>query len=411
MRRYAPDEELRVVLQKAMRDWMKSGLLTSDQATGLDSDLKTTLRTTGLVLRLVLALFTVLALAAAVALCFVTFDIRDDVFIATVAGVFGVVCFVVADALVARFRLYRHGVEEALVVVSTALCGVSAAVLSHAIGGTTRDSLPVGLGACALVSAAAYVRFGFRYAAIGCMAFAAWIPLAVGALSVPGERLAAAFVCACTFGIATAMRRGASADVVKDDARALAAAALAGGYLALNLHAGSVVFFGFEGGDVAPWFKWSTYALTWVIPVFGLWRGVLERDCILIDVGITLGLVTLITNKPYLGWPRQTWDPMLFGLLLVGVALMVRRWLASGPGSERYGYTPLRTSHREGEVPSVPSSVATERRRVNSAHSAPRPRFFSFLGSEVASERGSDPYEALARNQIDAYKPPRTART
>src|SRR6185437_5016950 len=54
-----------------------------------------------------------------------------------------------------------------------------------------------------------------------------------------------------------------------------------------------------------------------------------------------------ITNKPYLGWQRHTWDPMLLGALLIGVALALRRWLADGPGGIRHGFTAKRLSGKD----------------------------------------------------------------
>jgi hypothetical protein len=62
----------------------------------------------------------------------------------------------------------------------------------------------------------------------------------------------------------------------------------------------------------------------------------------MIDAGSITVLATLLSNKLYLGWTRQTWDPILLGALLIGTALTLRRWLASGPGRERYGFTPER---------------------------------------------------------------------
>ena len=50
---------------------------------------------------------------------------------------------------------------------------------------------------------------------------------------------------------------------------------------------------------------------------------------------------TLASNKPYLGWSRQTWDPIVFGILLVAVAMSVRRWLLRGVDGHRRGFTPL----------------------------------------------------------------------
>ena len=43
-----------------------------------------------------------------------------------------------------------------------------------------------------------------------------------------------------------------------------------------------------------------------------------------------------------MGSPRHEWDPVVFGLLVIGAALAVRRWLASGDGGARHGYTAIR---------------------------------------------------------------------
>jgi hypothetical protein len=62
----------------------------------------------------------------------------------------------------------------------------------------------------------------------------------------------------------------------------------------------------------------------------------------LIDVSLAAALVTLLTNKLYLGSSRHEWDPMLLGILLIAMAMGVRRWLASGPANQRGGFTPAR---------------------------------------------------------------------
>ena len=57
-----------------------------------------------------------------------------------------------------------------------------------------------------------------------------------------------------------------------------------------------------------------------------------------------------LDRKSYLGWPRHPWDPMLLGLLLAGVALVVRRWLAAGPNGERGGFTPVRVLAKDADA-------------------------------------------------------------
>jgi hypothetical protein len=66
-------------------------------------------------------------------------------------------------------------------------------------------------------------------------------------------------------------------------------------------------------------------------------------------------IATFVTNKPYLGWERHTWDPMLLGVFLIGVALWVRRWLAAGEGEVRKGFTARRLSGKDKRWLSVGS--------------------------------------------------------
>src|SRR6185436_14638348 len=89
------------------------------------------------------------------------------------------------------------------------------------------------------------------------------------------------------------------------------------------------------------------FVLIWCLPPVVLARGLRRKDRFVIVVGVIVAILTLVTNKPYLGWPRHTWDPMLLGALLIGVALFTRRWLTSGPGEIRHGFTARRLSSKD----------------------------------------------------------------
>src|SRR5439155_16506867 len=92
---------------------------------------------------------------------------------------------------------------------------------------------------------------------------------------------------------------------------------------------------------------WATWVLIWCLPPVVLARGLRQKDRFVIAVGSIVAILTLVTNKPYLGWQRHTWDPMLLGALLIGVALLIRRWLANGPGEIRHGFTAKRLSGKD----------------------------------------------------------------
>jgi uncharacterized membrane protein YgcG len=116
-------------------------------------------------------------------------------------------------------------------------------------------------------------------------------------------------------------------------------------YLALNLQLSSVdLLTQWWSGARAPTefssaYYWGTWILIWCLPPAILARGLRRKDRLVIASGVIAAVLTLVTNKPYLGWPRHTWDPMLLGAFLVGVALFFRRWLAGGPGGIRHGFT------------------------------------------------------------------------
>ena len=79
-----------------------------------------------------------------------------------------------------------------------------------------------------------------------------------------------------------------------------------------------------------------------VLPVAGLIASLREKDRPLIIVSLAMAILTLVTNKPYLGWERHTWDPMLLGVALIAVALGFRRWLSRGHDGVRHGFTAAR---------------------------------------------------------------------
>ena len=135
-------------------------------------------------------------------------------------------------------------------------------------------------------------------------------------------------------------------------------------YLAVNLKLSSLNLppHGWGGGtraasEFARPFYWTTWVLIWCLPPAVLARGVRQKDRFVLAVGAIAAIMTLVSNKPYLGWQRHSWDPMLLGMLLSGVALFLRRWLARGPGGIRHGFTAARLSGKDKHWMNVSSAV------------------------------------------------------
>ncbi|MGD9906554.1 MAG: hypothetical protein AB7U83_24060 [Vicinamibacterales bacterium] len=337
MRHYAVEDEVRVGLDRSLRDWQKAGLLTSAQEPLLRADLATGLRRTGLMLRLGLAAFTVIAGAATFGLIVLATNMSSEIATAFTATALGAAAWGTATLLARSGRLYRYGVEEALVMGAVALFGFAAALL----GAEAIDSNSVGVAWCfamttaAIAAGAAYRLFGFQYAAVGALYATALLPMASRSVGTEFKRVFAAVVCAAGYAAATRLRQRAVDDVRQGDAEVVRAAAAVGAYLALN----AFVLPEWFSRTVADWFRWSSGPMVWLLPVAFGRAAVVERDPLLVRVALAAALATLVTNKAYLGWPRQPWDPVLLGVGLVALSLGLRRWLSAGADGERNGFT------------------------------------------------------------------------
>ena len=343
MRLYSRDDEERVRAQAQLRAWRRAGLLDPGRAAALEAEVRPDLKRTNDLLRAGVAAFTIVIVVAAVLLVgiVVNVNVLKPSVVALIAGVAAVACLAGAEFLVSSLRLYRFGVEEALAICSAALFGVAAMAGFSEPGGHHEDAI-AGLVACSLAALWIYVRFGFLYAAVAAMAGAALIPFQLDLIDTT-QRLMAFAILVLVFVFARTRRLRHQDDFEGDEYATLQAVSMAGLYLTMNLQLTDVTNLLIARAVVGHgWFYWTTYVAIWLIPLVGFRMGIRQRDRELIDVSVLLGLVTLVTNKPYLGWPRHTWDPMLLGLVLMAGTIALRRWLARGSGGARAGFTAAR---------------------------------------------------------------------
>jgi uncharacterized membrane protein YgcG len=299
-------------------------------------ELKVELRRTNVFLRLILFAFGLLIIGASVALVGVTFGIREDLAITILCG-FGAACSLfLAEALIENFRLYRFGIEEASALSVVVLAAIVVMLLPKNVH-SVEFSIQAGLITAAVAAFSIYLRFGYIYAAIISMFCISVAPFATD-WSHATQRFVSAGVLALAFAVARAKSMRERNEFPGDEYRTIQAMAWLGIYASLNVQLASIrsIFF---TSEVSGAFYWFTFAVIWILPPIGVFLGVRDRDRVLLDVNIVLSLVTLATNKPYLHLQRQTWDPILLGLLLIGVAVGLRRWLAKG---DRNGFTSAR---------------------------------------------------------------------
>ena len=366
MRVYRASSEETLRVRQFLKDWFDSGFLSKAQYELLEKETVSDLRTTNVFLRLVLFFFTLISVIAAAALWYTLFlsgstDETTGVF----ALIFAAVCYAAAEVAASRARLYRYGIEEALAVCSVGfLCiGMQDALFN----GSFYSPRPVTSECLVFIAGAGlslwiWRRFGLWYAFPAAMIFAIFVP-GYWSFSHAGQRLmVAAFYAVGLIGVAAARSRHRF-DYLSDVYSLAEAFLWLGIYLAINLQLSSLALAvrGWGGTRLSPEFGtsfyWSTWVMIWCLPLVVLVRGIRERNRPVIAAGIVAAALTMITNKPYLGWPRHTWDPMLFGVLLTGVAFFVRRWLDGGPGKVRCGFTAERLSGRDKHWMSAGSAV------------------------------------------------------
>ena len=389
---YAAADEARIRAAARVRAWARSGLITVSQGIAIESGLRVDVRRTNRYLRFALFVFGTIVVWAAVGLNLLLFDVNQEWAIAWTAILAGAIALALASFLVVRFRLYRFGIEEALAVWSVAFLTLGAGFLtSAAMSGDDGPAL-VACGTAAIASLAVYGLFGYLYAA--CAASAA---LAVTAYWVGLPRFAAHLLSALmlmgVFLVARRLRRPRGDDFPGDDYGVIEAVAWAGCYVVLNLRLTLFFMPAFLGiraaTDVPAAFYWATYAATWFLPAIGLTVGLREKHRPMIWAGLATALATLLTNKAYLGRTPNTWDPILLGVLLAGTAILVRRWLAAGPGGHRHGFTAqsLVTSDDKDRI-GVLSTVAAVRQPIAARTRPETPAFEAGRGGRSGGAGG-----------------------
>jgi hypothetical protein len=364
VRIYTESSEETLRARKLLTQWTGDGSLSKEQYQRLEQDTVSGLRITNIFLRLVLFFFTMIGVAAAVALFFTIFLPRPSQPTTGISFlIFAAVSYAAAEVAVTRARLYRYGIEEALAVCSVALLfeGLDLFFFSG-IPHSSREIQCVVPAAGAVASLWIWYRFNLWYAFPAAMIFAIFLP-GYWTPSHTAQHVFIAVLYAAGLICIAPIRSRHRFDYL-EDAYSLSEAFLwLGIYLIFNLKISALSLPSQWwsntrlASEFAVPFYWTTWVLIWCLPPLILGRGVRQKDRLIIAVGAITTVLTLVTNKPYLGWQRHTWDPILLGIALTGVALFLRRWLALGPGGVRHGFTAARLSGKDKHVMSVGSAV------------------------------------------------------
>lgn len=371
MRVYSAASEETLRARIFLKDWFGEGFLTKAQYQVLERETVSDLRTTNVFLRLVLFFFTLIIVGAGAPLFSVVFLPRSsDQTTGVFLMIFALFCYAAAEAAVSQARLYRYGIEEALAICSVGFfcVGMQPAFFGSGVFAPRQDpaqSLVFVVGI--IFSLWIWRRFGFSYAFLAAMIFVIflpgyWLP-GYSASTREAQRVVIAVFYAIGLGAVAAVRFRHRFDYLDETYSVAEAFLWLGIYLDINLQLSSLTM-------RAPWwdgaraafefarpFYWGTWVLIWCLPPIVLARGIRQKDRFVMAVGGIMAVLTFVSNKPYLGWPRHTWDPMLLGIVLTGVAVFLRRWLARGPGGVRRGFTAARLSGKDKQWMGIGATV------------------------------------------------------
>ncbi len=361
---YSRDDERTIRQQRMADDWVASELLLPSQREQF-VELQVDLRRTNRFLRITLFIFGFMIVNAVTGLVAVMLDFEDDSAATVLALVAAGAFFLLAQWMVKSYRLYRFGIEEAAVVAS-----VSFLVIGFGLLANQGFSGLLAFVAGAAGSFVVFSRFGYVYAGVVAVVFAAVIPFNLDFVrSDTARRMISAVVLLVIFGLARERRKDHDWEFPGDSYGVLETTAWIGLYLLANLKVSSWVSI-----DDGYWqFYWATYIVIWILPAIGLFLAVRDRHRWMLDANIAMALITMMSNKEYLGAEQKPWDPIVFGLLLIGIAVGLKRWLSSGPDGSRRGFIAQRLLASERERLSAAGGAAALVPGAPSPHSHPAP--------------------------------------
>lgn len=345
---YTEDQQEAVYIRGQAKLWQRSGLISADQAGHMFRNADPRLKQANIFFRLIFFVFTYLGAAAVLGLIFLVIGTANETLLGVVLILFAVIAYGLAEYYVRKNSLYRYGIEEALSLIAMAMfCSGTAMVISQ--WGTEGQRMTGSLiaAACAF---AVYHRLGFLYAAfIGIGALCLFVFAALPHLSPVMLRLVIALELSACLAFCSLAEKKLERDFQLERNEIIQAVIWTAMYFMINLQAGDIYEYAFSGsgaaahginyGQAIPAVYWASYALTYLIPAAMLYLGIKRRRRFTLDAALILFVVTLMTNKSYLGMERYVWDPALLGIAMIAVSYFTAGWLARGGDGIRSGFT------------------------------------------------------------------------
>ena len=342
---YTEDQQEAVYIRSQAKLWKRSALITQGQEDLIFGKADPGLKQTNIFFRIIFFIFTLLGVSAVVGLFFVFFPVRNTAIIGVALIVFSVPAYILAEHCVRKYSLYRYGIEEALCFNAVVMFCYGTGLTFFRAG--TNDLHMIVSFTAAVCAFAAYCRFGFSYAPL--IGIGALCSFSIAVLPLVWWRTAVAPVLLLCFFVCVYFGRGHEKDFRTERNDKFQAVILTALYFSVNLQAGVLLDYAVSEQSPAsgiaghliyhPLTWWASYALTFIIPAAMICYGLGRRKRLVLDAAFILLVVSLMTNKGYLGMERYVWDPALLGIVLIAVTWSAAGWLSRGTEGTRFGFT------------------------------------------------------------------------
>lgn len=364
MRRELADADRRLALRQAARAWERAGAIDAQAARAVEAEFPDDRVRYRPALAVLFFVLTAIGASAAVGFVAVLLDLDDDFAGQALFVAAGIACAWLAERLLGRGRHASTGIDLGLSTMAALFTWIGMSWLLF-------DSLHVGLsntssvllpGLLACFGAAAWRWGSWLHALVATVAALLLL------VATPSPRLAwllAALVLAEP--LARASESLAVAPRHRHCALASLGALLVAAYFAVHLGSRdaslleSVARELFGHRDLAPLPRGLALAGTVGVPAAVLAWGLLTRRRLALGLGVLMAGVSVGTLRFY--W--EAGPPWLWlvagGAAVMGVALLLRRWLDAGAERERFGYTaePLFDDPRRASAIEAAAAMAT----------------------------------------------------
>jgi len=342
--------ERRVAVVEEARRWGESGIVSPAQTTAVREHYRPDLVRVNLFIRILLALFTLVGVVALVALPAVTLNF-DDSDIWVLFLLFAPLCAWVADRELIRGRcLYRCGAEEVLLFLAVAFLALALGIHAHGWGRTAERLGWLAAHGIALAGTTLLaVRYGYALAALSAAGALAGLPFHFAEAlhwNLQWWPRTALFLLLGAVGIWAHRRLTRREGLPRGYVWCLETvrlAALAGIYLDANLYAHRLLWphwIGWRPGMAG--LSWSDplcAVLTTLLPLAALALGMVRRDRALLWFSILAGTASILTLAYFVHLGYLAEEVTAGGLVLVGLAFGLLRWLRTGADRQRGVFT------------------------------------------------------------------------